>query len=106
MKRFEKRMSIQEHKEIADRLAIACHHLDKIFFKYLQPKYGKSHPIAKRFMKLVCNNLNGVFLEIKNELEEEFMKETSDLSHKDFHEQHGYIYNNLDERYKSLNGGK
>lgn len=106
MRKKEKRMSVEEHNEVADSLSIACHHLDKIFFEYLQPKYGKSHPLAKRFMKLVCNNLNGVFLEIKNDLLEEFMRETRLLSHGEFHEQHGYIYSNLEERYKSLTGGK
>jgi len=94
-----KKLSLEEHLEIADSLAVACHNLDKIYFK-LQEKYGKSHFLTKRFAKLLSNSNSTLMCDIKGDLDTEYLK---DLSDDDFNK-HGFIYYNLDERYKKIGG--
>ena len=95
--RKDKEMSIEEHLENANDLAIATHYLSRVFFR-CQEHYPKSSKLMKLLYRVLPNTLDGVFTKIKDELDEEYHKLIND---KEF-DQHGHIYYNLDERYKKL----
>ena len=90
-------MTLEEHMEIADDLAIATHYLSKIFSK-CQEHYPKSHKLMKLLYRVLPDVMSGVFTQIKGELDEEYHKLVNDEQFK----QYGHIYYNLDERYKKI----
>lgn len=95
--RKDKSMSLEEHIETANDLAIATHYLRKIFDK-CQEHYPKSGPLMKLLYKVCPGVLSGIFTKIQSELDSEYHKLIND---KEF-EEHGHIYYNLDKRYEKL----
>jgi hypothetical protein len=95
--RKDKTMSLEEHLENANDLAIATHYLSKVFFR-CQKHYPKSGRLMTLLDKMLSNTPDGVFTKINSELDDEYHKLITD---KEF-DQYGHIYYNLDERYKKL----
>ena len=97
----KKKLTVEEHQEMADSLSIACHHLNRIYYK-LQKEYGKSYPMVRRVSRLISNSNQGIFISVKSDLDTEWQKETKKLSTEEFHELGGFIHYNLRDRYKKL----
>lgn len=94
-----KTMSIGEHHIIANDLAIACHHIEKIYQK-LMKKYPKSHRVNRLFRKIAPNYIDGIMIQIKGELDELWQNDTKHLSASEFRAVGGFIHYHLEERYK------
>ena len=95
---YDKELTLEEHLEMANDLAITCHILDKMFYK-IQEKYGKSHKISKLLYKLVSNKTSSsIFNCMKSELDNEYLRGLSDENFKKY----GFIYYKLEERYKKM----
>jgi hypothetical protein len=84
--RKNKTMTLDEHIETANDLAIATHHLRKSFFR-CQKHYNKTSKLMKLLYKVCPGVLEGIFTKIINEKEFNI---------------HGHIYYNLDDRYKQI----
>jgi hypothetical protein len=95
MERKDHRMTLQEHYKTADDLAIATHHLERIYFR-CQKHYPKSHKLMKLLWKVLPSALSGPFSTIKSELENEYFK----AGHGD--QDGSFIYYNLEKRYEKL----
>lgn len=93
----DKIMSLDEHIETANDLAIALHHLSKVFFR-CQNHYNKSSRLMKLLYKVCPGLLNGVFVQIQSELDNEYHRFINDEEFKKY----GHIYYNLQERYKKI----
>lgn len=91
----DKRMTLEEHMETADDLAIAAHHLNKAFFK-CQEHYPKSSKLMRLLYRILPSAPNGIFAQTKSELDSEYHKVITDREFGKY----GHIYYNLDERYK------
>lgn len=95
--RKDKSMSLEEHIDNANDLAIATHHISKIFFR-CEKHYPKTSVLMKNLYKILPGNLSGIFTKIKSELDEEYHK----IASADDFKRHGHIYYSLDERYKNM----
>jgi hypothetical protein len=91
----DKKMSLGEHIEVADDLAIAFHHLKKAYDK-CQEHYPKSNKLMTTFFRVNPGNLKSSFCTLKSQLDHEYHNLITDEEFND----HGHIYYNLDERYK------
>ena len=101
MKRKNKSMTVEEHLETADDLAIAAHHLNRIFNR-CQEHYPKSHRLMK-ILDIFCPNLmSGKFITLKSHLDEEWHRVTSNEQF----DTYGHPYYGLEERYQKLKGAK
>ena len=89
-----KQFTLEEHIENANDLAIAAHHLNKIFER-CQENFGKSHRMTKLLLKIEPGNKNGHFSMAQSELDSIYHQNVTD---EDFKE-HGHIYYNLHKRY-------
>ena len=89
-------MNLEEHLETADDLAIALHHLEKVFFR-CQEYYPKSHRLMKQLYKTRTTGSN-LFDKIKSHLDEEYHRLINDQEFNKL----GHIYYNLNERFKKL----
>lgn len=98
MKRKDKKMPLEVHIENANDLAIAQHHLSKVFFR-CQEHYPKTSSLMKKLWKVLPSNMASIFTSIFSELDDEYHKIISDEQF----DQYGHIYYNLDERYKTIN---
>lgn len=92
-----KAMTLDEHIETANDLAIATHHLRKIFFR-CQKHYNKTSKLMKLLYKVCPGVLEGIFTKILSEIDSEYHKI---INEKEFNI-HGHIYYNLDDRYKQI----
>ena len=92
-----KEMPLAEHMKTADDLAVATHHLTKIFFR-CQEYYPKSSRLIKLLSRVLPGTLNGVFTQIKSELDTEYHKLITDAAF----DEYGHIYYNLEERYNAM----
>ena len=88
-----KSMPLDEHLETADDLAIATHHLNKIFDR-CQKHYYNSSKLMKQLYKVCPGNISGVFTELQNELDKEFHNVITEEEFKE----NGHIYYNLQKR--------
>ena len=93
--RKDKKMTLEEHMGTADDLAIATHHLSKIFFR-CQEHYPKSCRLMKYLYKIMPGNISGIFTQVKSELDNEYHSIITEEQFKEY----GHIYYNLEERYK------
>lgn len=93
--RKDKKMTLEEHLETADDLAIVAHHLTKIFDRCYK-HYPNTHKLTKLLLKILPSMSGNVLNEIKSELDKEYHKVCSESDFKKY----GHIYYNLDERYK------
>lgn len=98
--RKDNRMSLDEHLETADDLAIVAHHLSSIF-RRCQEHYGTSSKLIKRLAKIcpghITENSNSFSL-LRSELDKEFNKTVDD---EDFIV-NKQIYSSLEARYKKI----
>ena len=90
-----KQFTLEEHIENANDLAIAAHHLNKIFER-CQENFGKSHRMTNLLLKITPGN--GHFLSAQNEFEKLLHQNITD---EDFNK-HGNTYCNLHKRYDAL----
>lgn len=95
--RKDKEMSFEEHIETANDLAIATHHLRKIFLR-CQVHFNKTSLLMKLLYKVFPGVSSGVFTQIQSELDKESRKLINDEAFK----KHGHIYYNLEERYEKI----
>jgi hypothetical protein len=95
--RKDKTMSLEEHLENANDLAIATHYLSKVFFR-CQKHYPKSGKLMKLLYGILPNTPDGVFNKVKSDLDDEYHKLITDTEF----DQYGHVYYNLEERYKKL----
>ena len=93
----DKIMSLEEHLETADDLAIAYHQLKKVFDRCLS-HYPKSHELMVQLFKNHPGNMNGSFAKAISILDGEYHAVAKDSEF----DQHGYIYDNLNERYEKI----
>ena len=87
----EKLVNIEEHLQTADDLAIACHHLNRIFNRCLE-----KNDESTRIMQLLL--LGETIIQIKSELDSQYHSLVTESQFDEL----GHIYYNLDERYNSL----
>lgn len=90
-------MTLEEHLENVDDLAIALHHLNKVYDR-CQSHYPKSHRLMKLLNKLMPGVVGSMFSRIRGELDNEYNKSVNDEQFR----QHGFIYDNLHERYVQI----
>jgi hypothetical protein len=83
---MNRKLTLDEHKMNADDLAIAFHHLLKVFDR-CNENYPKSGKLMKSLSKVDPASINGRFTEI--------------ISDDEFNEL-GHIYYNLGERYENM----
>lgn len=81
----------------ADDLAIAKHHIDRIFQR-LQKHFPKSHPIMKRFDRLGPSFPGCAIDKLRTELDNAYHSVVSNAEA----DQHGHIYYNLEERFEKM----
>jgi len=93
--RKDKRMSLEEHYVCADDMAIASHHLDKLYNR-CQKHYPKSCRLMQLLWKVLPGLLSGVFVQIKSELDNEYF--AAGHGEKDG----SFIYYDLEKRYEKL----
>lgn len=93
----EKKMPLQEHIDNANDLAIATHHLSKIFFR-CEKHYPKTGVLMKNLYRILPSNINSLFTKIKSELDDEY----HNIATEDDFKEYGHIYYNLEERYKEI----
>jgi HEPN domain-containing protein len=99
--RKDKWMSLEEHYENANDLAIASHHLNRLFYR-CQKHYPKTHRLSKLLWRVCPDVLSGVFTAIKSELDNEYFK----AGHGDQDDSFIFIYYDLEKRYQMLMGHK
>lgn len=93
----DKKFTLEEHLENANDLAIAMHHLGKVFQR-CQSKYYKTNKLYKTLFKVAPSNINGVFPKVQSELDEEFHKIIDEKLFKE----HGNIYYGYEKRYQKI----
>ncbi len=79
-------MNPEQHLENADDLAIAAHHIDKIFWR-CQKHFYKTSRLMRLLYKMVTGNLLGLMTQVQSELDTEYHKVAT---HDDF-KKHGHI---------------
>lgn len=99
--RKDKKLSLEEHMQVADDLAIAFHHLKSAFDK-CQKHYPKSYPLMGAFFRVHPGNMKSPFCRLKSFLEEEY----HDLIIDSKPDRNEDIYGDLDKRYKKLKGSR
>ena len=92
MKQKDKLMTEEEHLESAKDLAIAVHHITKIW-KRCDNHYPKTHPLMKEMDRYVMHST--CFSSVKHLLEEESVKVG-------VIDKHGFIYYHLEDLYKEI----
>jgi hypothetical protein len=97
MRRKLKSMPLEEHVETADDLAIAFHHLSRVFCR-CQEYYPISGKLMKLLNKVCPGDPRGVLSEIQNELDNEHAKVIGGEKY----QQEGPLYYRMDERYKRI----
>lgn len=90
-------LTLEEHLEIAKELSIVSHHLGKLFHK-LQDHYRITSRLMKIFRKITPGNLNGLFIQIQSELDNDWHKLIND----DEFKKYGHIYYNLENKYSQV----
>ncbi len=90
-------MNPEQHLENADDLAIAAHHIDKIFWR-CQKHFYKTSRLMKLLDKMHPGNWSGLFTQVKSELDTEYSRVAKDEDIR----KHWFIYDNLTERYEEL----
>lgn len=93
----DKRMSTEEHLQTADDLAIALHHLGLVFHR-CQEHFPKTSRLMRLLQKVAPGFLNGIFTQIKSELDSDYHRTITDEEFKRL----GHIYYNLEARFKSI----
>jgi len=91
----KRRMTIEDHENIADRIAIICHYIEEVNDK-LQSHCYKTSPLMKAFNKILPLRINGVFPPIFGELENLYNDVVTD------EEYTRNIYGNFEDRYQKI----
>lgn len=95
---MKERMNLQKHLENAQDLAIAGHHLTKIFNR-CQEHFNKSGSLMRLLYKICPGNWNGIFTKIRSELDHEYHMVATNEDFK----KHGHVYYDLAKRYEENN---
>jgi len=95
---MKKTMTLDEHMETANDLAIAGHHLNSICFR-CQEFFPKTSKLMRFLNKVWPGKSGSVFINIQSELDKEYCARIN----KEEFEKHGYIYYRLEDRYNLLN---
>ncbi len=95
--RKDKELTLDEHLENANDLAIATHHLRKIIER-TQKHYPLSSPLIKALYKISPGDLGGIFCKVQSLLDDEYHKSISN----EVFDEHRHVYYNLEERYKKI----
>lgn len=90
-------MSLEEHLVNANDFAMVRHYLTRIYFR-CREYYPETSRLMASLNEVFPNKVNGIFSQIKAELEGEYQKIISD---EEF-DQYGKIYYNLEKRYEKL----
>lgn len=103
MGKYYKGMTLKEHLEVADNLAIAVHYLAKVCTKCYK-HYPKSDRLIKLLWRLNPNTIDGLFTNLCNYIEEAYWKDTTEEERP----KQPFIHYELDKRFKKLveNGQK
>jgi len=91
------KLTLDQHLVVSDHLAIAAHHLNAAYELCLLSYPYKSR-LIKKLGNLLHNKVGGSFLSAISILDDDFLQ---GINNKDFRK-YGYIYYNLDSRYKLL----
>ena len=89
-------LSLQDHFDLADSLAIAEHHLVKMFF-LCQEKQGKSKKLCS-MLRPIAIGLTCIIGKLQCELDRQYHELITDEEFA----QYGHIYYNLNKRYEKL----
>ncbi len=95
----DKTLTLAEHLETADDLAIAAHHIQRVIER-IRSHYPKSHKLSRTLESLDYVRPTGSMHTLKNHLSDKWEVTASDEEIRE----HGRIYANLEERYEKLNG--
>jgi len=95
----DKTLTLAEHLETADDLAIAVHHLQRVIDR-IKKHYPKSHKVSRMLESLDYVRPTGPMHNLKNHLSDKWEITASDEDMKE----HRRIYARLQERYERLNG--
>jgi len=90
-------MTLDEHLELADYLAIIFFYLDKVF-EIFGKHYCQSHPVFKQFFRFMPGILGGAWCRMVSALDDDYHKLITD----DQFKIHGHIYYDLSARYENL----
>lgn len=93
----DKKLTLSEHIENADDLAIATHHLQKIFQR-TQIHYPNSSKLMKALYKILPGSSDCIISKVQHLLDEEY----HELVSNEVFEKHGHVYYKLEERYKNI----
>ena len=88
-------LTLEQHLEVADDLAIIKHHFDKIFAVCNQ-HYPKSYPVMKTLWRILW--VGSVLYQLRSRFEDQFWEDVGDETAR----KHGFIHYNLDQRYAEL----
>lgn len=91
--RKDKTMTLKEHLQTADDLGVALHFLREVIFR-CQRHYPESCRLMKLLYRVHPGFLNGVFSQIKCELDGEYHRVITNSEFKE----HGNIYYDFDEK--------
>ena len=89
--------SIEEHIANADDLAIAKHHLNKIF-KRCNANFPSTHKLNQILYKILQGSTNSNFSYLQSELDSLYHEIATNEDFK----KHGHVYYNLGDRYIDL----
>jgi hypothetical protein len=90
-------MTLNDHLTIADDLAIAAHHLTKVFLK-CQLHYPSSGRLMKLLRKFAHNLPSSEFSQVKSLLDSSYHELITDEQFRE----HGHIYYELEARHEAL----
>ena len=98
MRHLDKKLSIEDHQDMADSYCIVCHHMNHIN-DILSKHFGKSHPLRKAAHKVTPGAWRSSFLSLWNLLDNDFSRICTD---EQWAETEGGLYSNCHEKYKKL----
>ena len=94
---MKENMNLEQHLENADDLAVAMHHINRIFSRCGKHFY-KTGRLMNLLYKMAPGNPLGLTAEVKSELDAQYHKVATD----DDFKEHGHIYYDLEKRYEEL----
>ncbi len=92
-----KMMSLDEHLETANDLAMAMHHLNRLCFR-CQEYFPKTSRLMRLLYKVWPGTSGSLFISIQNELDKDYHAR---IQEEEFRK-HGHVYYNLEDRYGLL----
>lgn len=97
---MKNKLTLEQHYELADQMAIARHFIEDLFFNDLQPRIKKSSSLYKAAKKITPGFDNTAFGIVQTTLDDDI--NLIKLTDAEFKAQGGFIYYDLDNRYQAL----